>query len=257
MANAPADRRPGRCPRRHPGAGSPVESARDEFITDSAPEPKKFGFDKPLLEVAWESDRSHRLKVGAQVPKAAAYYATVEGEPYVFTVTAESLKVFEAEFRDRLVMSFPLASAERVVLNWGWPKRKVALRHRSPVTPPEPEWVAEADSDAAGIDLSTATALVKALSRLDAMRYYQYEGEIPVATGLNRPRLRVEVFLGSEPTPRVLRIGFTTSLGYVVAAAGTADSGPVFALPAVAWDHLIQSGERQVSLPNQVFAPDR
>ncbi len=229
----------------------------DEFITESAPDLKLFGLDKPLLEVAWESDRSHRLKVGGQVPKAAAYYAMVDGEPFVFTLKGEALKVFEAEFRDRLVMSFPLASAERLVLNWGWPKRTVVLTHRAPATPQQSDWVAEPDADVAGIDLSLTPALVKAMSHLESIRYFQYDGEIPVATGLNRPRLQIEISLGSKEPPRVLRIGYSIAGGYVMAADGTAASGAVFALPAAAWDHLIQSGERSVSLPNQVFAPER
>jgi hypothetical protein len=229
----------------------------DEFITESAPDLKLFGLDKPLLEVAWESDRSHKLKVGGQVPKTAAYYAMIEGESYVFTLKAEALKIFEAEFHDHLVMSFPLATAERLILNWGWPRRTVVLKHRAPATPQQPDWVAEAGQDVAGIDLSSMPALVKALSHLESIRYFQYEGEIPVATGLDRPRFQIEVSRGSKEPPRVLRIGYSIAGGLVMAAEGTAASGPVFVLPAAAWDHLIQSGERSVSLPNQVFAPER
>ena len=46
----------------------------DDFVADSQKDAAKFGLDKPMLEVAWETDRMHRLKVGAQVPKNAAYY---------------------------------------------------------------------------------------------------------------------------------------------------------------------------------------
>ena len=165
---------------------------------------KQFGLDQPLLEIGWESDRTHRLKVGAQVPRTAAYYAAVEDQPYVFTLRAEVLKPFEAEFRDHVVMSFPLAKAERIILRWGWPKRTVAIRHRTPTAKGQPEWVDEPGSDAKGVDLSGASALVQALSHLETIRYVQYSGDIPPLTGLTRPRLVVEVNLGPDAPPRVL-----------------------------------------------------
>ena len=53
----------------------------------------------------------------------------------------------------------------------------------------------------------------------------------------------------------MLTIGYPTGDGHVFAAAGTSGSGPVFLLPAAAWDALIQSGERFSPLPANVFAP--
>ena len=72
--------------------------------------------------------------------------------------------------------------------------------------------------------------LVKALSQLETLRFVQYDGEIPPATGLHRPRLTVEVELGSPAATRVLRIGYPTNDGHVFAAEGTSGSGPVFLL---------------------------
>ena len=85
----------------------------------------------------------------------------------------------------------------------------------------------------------------------------QYDGEIPPATGLLRPRLTVKVELGSPASPRVLRIGYPTNDGYVFATEGTSSSGPVFLLTGMAWDALIASGERFDPLPANVFAPAR
>ena len=53
------------------------------------------------------------------------------------------------------------------------------------------------------------------------------------------------------------KIGYPTNDGHVFAAAGTSGSGPVFLLPAMAWDALISSGERFDRLPANVFAPAR
>jgi len=226
----------------------------DEFVTDGRQHDPRHGLDRPLLEIGWESDRSHRLKVGAQVPRRPAYFATVDDQPYVFTLTAEVLKPFEAEFRDHVVMSFPLARAERIILRWGWPKRTIAIRHRTPIAKGQPEWVDEPGSDAKGVDLSGAGALVQALSHLETIRYAQYSGDIPPLTGLTRPRLVVEVHLGPDAPPRVLRIGDPTSNGLVFAAEGLGRSGPVFVLPGMSWNALIQSGERLEPLPKNVFA---
>jgi len=226
-----------------------------DFVADSRDRDKEFGFDKPVLEIAWESDRSHRLTVGAQVPRKAAYYAAVDREPYVFILATELLKPFEAEFRDHTVLTFPLARAERVVLSWGWPSRDVVIRHRTPSPKGQPEWVDEPGTDAKGIDLSGIPALVKALSHLETIHYVQYDGEIPAYTGLTRPRLVVRVKLGSDEPDRVLRIGYLTNSAFVFAAQGTERSGPVFLLPALSWDTLINSGERLPPLPANLFAP--
>ena len=258
LANTPADR----CSRRHAvGHASDLPFWPICVPTSISPDRRdprrKFGLDRPLLEIAWETDRAHRLKVGAQVRRAAAYYATVDDQPFVFTLKAEVLKPFEAEFRDHMVMSFPLARAERILLRWSWPRRTVAIRRRMPPPKGQPEWVGEPGSDVNGIDLSRMPALVTALSHLETGRYAQYDGEIQPFTGLTRPRLTIEVKLGPDAPARVLRIGDSTVDGQVFAAEGSAHEGPVFLLPAPSWDALIKSGERFEPLPANVFAPAR
>jgi hypothetical protein len=228
-----------------------------EFVADSRRQERLYGLDKPILEIAWRADRSHRLKVGGQVPRKPAYFAVVDDEPYVFVLGADVLKPFEAEFRDHVVLNFPRAQAERLVLTWGWPPRDVNIRRRAPVAKGQPEWVDESGTDARGIDLSAIPALVKALSHLETLHYVQYDGEIPTYTGLTRPRLTVRVKLGSEEPDRVLRIGYLTNSLFVFATYGTETSGPVFLLPAYSWDSLIQSGDRLPLLPANVFATPR
>lgn len=227
----------------------------DQLITDKVGDGKPFGLDKPLLEVVWETDRAHRLKVGSPVPRMAAYYAHVEDQPFIFTIKTEVLKPLEAELRDHVVMSFPAAQARRLVLSWTWPARAAAFRHREQNPRGQPDWVDEPNTDAAGIDQSRIGPLVQAIARLEAIRFVQYDGEIQPYTGLYRPRLTVEVMLSSAEPTRVLRIGDPTGDGHVFAAEGTSSSGPVFLLPAAAWDALIQSGERYNPLPANVFAP--
>ena len=106
----------------------------------------------------------------------------------------------------------------------------------------------------AGIDLSAATALAKALSHLETVRYAQYDGEIPPYTGLIHPRLTVAVKLGENEPDRIIRVGYPASPGLIYAALGTSPIGPVVLLPAASWDAFIQSGQRLPPLPNDVFA---
>jgi Domain of unknown function (DUF4340) len=225
------------------------------FISDNQKDATKFGLDRPLLEVEWETDQPHRLKVGAQVPKEPAYYAATGDQPFVFTLRAETLKPFEAEFREHLVISFPLAKAERMVLTWSRPNRTVAFKHRPPTTKGQLEWVDEPGTDAGGMDLSAASALAEAVSHLETIRYVQYDGEIQPFTGLIHPRLTVAVSLGANEADRIIRVGYAASPGLIYAAEGTSPQGPVFLLPAVSWDALIQSGQRLPPLPDDVFTP--
>ncbi len=228
-----------------------------DFVADSLKDAAKFGLDKPILEVTWETEGLHRLKVGAQVPKTASYYASIEDQPPVFILKAEALKPFESEFRDHLVMSFPPASVRRLLLDWNRPKRAVVLLHRQPTAKGQLDWVPEPASGAAGLDISAVSALGKALSHLETVRYLQYGGEIPTFTGLLRPRFTATVKFDDNTPDRVLRIGHDTGSGLIFAAEGTTDSGPVFLLPAASWASLIQSGEQFPPLPKDLFAPAR
>jgi len=226
----------------------------EDFITNKAGDGRAFGLDRPTRVLSWVSDRTETLKVGAKARGTSNSYAQLEGQPMIFTLSADVLAYFDAEFHDHAVDSFPAASAERLVLRW--PNRTIALRRRAE-TKDRLAWVDEPGSDAAGVDLSRADAIVTALSRLETVRYAQYEGRIPASRGLLRPRLVVEVDLGPKQPNRILRIGYPNSDGTVFAATGTSAFGPVFFLPAVAWNALIESGERFVPLPENVFAPAR
>jgi hypothetical protein len=229
----------------------------EQLITDSHKEDQRFGLEHPLLEIGWETDRAHRLKIGGPVPQAAAHYATDDAGPYVFTLKTDLLRPFTAEFHDHAVLSFPAAKAKRMVLRWGWPKRTVGFRHRSPSAKGELEWVNEPGSDARGLDQSRAGPVIKAMTQLQTERFVQYDGALPAFTGLHRPRLTVEVFLDSTEPDRLLKIGYPASEGHVFATVGNSGSGPVFLLPAIAWNALIASGERFDPLPQNVFAPPR
>ncbi len=227
----------------------------EDFVADSQKDAAGFGLEKPLLEVEWETDRVHRLRVGAQVPRTASYYAAIDEQPYVFVLKAETLKPFEAELRDHLIMSFPPATATRLVLTWARPKRSITLLHRPTTAKGQVEWIEEPGSDAKGIDLSSANALAAALSHLETIRFAQYDGEIQAYTGLLRPRFTVAVKVGENQPDRVVRIGHAAAPDLIYAAEGKAESGPVFLLPAGAWDSFIQSGERFDPLPKDVFTP--
>jgi Domain of unknown function (DUF4340) len=226
----------------------------EDFVSDSPGDAGRYGLDRPLLEVAWTTEDTDVLKVGSRVPGTSSFYAHLERQPYTFTLSLEALAPLEGEFRDHVVCTFPEPRAERVVLRW--PNRNVALRRRL-AAKGQPPWVDEPGADAAGVDISRASALVGAMAHLETVRYFQYDGPFDAVTGLARPRLVVEVELGGGEPPRVIRLGWPTQDGLIFAAAGTGSSGPVFVLPGPAWEALIQSGQRYDPLPANVFAPAR
>jgi hypothetical protein len=226
----------------------------EDIASGSIGDGKAFGLDRPVMEVSWESDRSHHLRIGRPVPRTQYDYASLDERPIVFTLRAETVRLFDGEFRDHRVLSFDTKRAQRVVLRW--PNRIVALRRRQPAPPPgQVEWVPEPGTEAEGLDLSRISALVMTLGQLQTTRYFQYQGQYPAASGLPWPRLVVEVALASGGSNLVLRIGSPTTGGHVCAATGTGDAGPGFFLPAPPWDDLIHSGERFAPIPENPFAP--
>ena len=224
-----------------------------DFAAPTVAEVKDSGLDRPLMEIDWESDGSHHLKIGAPVARMASFYATSDGEPMVFTLPAATVRALDAEYHDHRVMSFDPARAGRIVLHFFG--RTLALRHRPPQQRGQVEWVPEPGSDAGGVDLSRIGSLIQTMAQLQTRRFIQYEGEIPSDTGLLRPRLTVEVTRGDQVPLAVLRIGANAGDATVCAAVGTGNLGPAFLLPAPPWNELIRSGERLPTLPDDVFAP--
>jgi hypothetical protein len=226
----------------------------EDFEAVSAGDGKAFRLDRPLIEVTWEGDRSHHLKIAAPLPRMLNSYAALDDQPLVFTLSAATVRLFEAEFYDHRVLSFPAERAERIILRW--PNRTVALRRRRPAPAKgQVEWLPDPGTEVDGLDLSRIGALVGTISQLQTHRYFQYIGPYPAASGLPWPRLVVEIQLAPKGPNAVLRIGNTAGDGQVCAAAGTASSGPGFFLPAPPWNELIQSGERYASIPENPFAP--
>ena len=234
---------------------------------------KSFGLDQPPLVVTWDSEATPgetakpgltarkpaistrsggRLRIGKPVPaKPGTFYAAVDAQPFVFTLGTAAVQAVVAEFHDTLALSFPADSIRRLVFRV--PGRTLAfIRNPQPGGGPV-DWKPEPGTDTNGIDLSRFNDLVKQLAELRTSRFLQYDGPIPPATGLARPRLTVELGGDAGEPPHVLRIGETNG-GLALAAAGTSDTGPVFLLPAAAWNALIPPlGAAEI--PANPFAP--
>jgi hypothetical protein len=223
------------------------------LVTDSVGDGKAFGLDRPGIEVAWESDRLHRLKIGGQIPRKPEYFATLVDQPLVFTLSASTVGLFEAEFRNHRVLSFPADRAERVILRW--PHHSVALHRRPVPAKGQVEWVPDPGTELQGLDLSRISGLIATLAQLQTTRFFQYEGTYPALSGVRWPRLTVEIQLSPNGPNPILRIGNRAGAAQVCAALGTADEGPGFFLPAPPWDDLIASGEHFPPIPDNPFAP--
>ncbi len=242
----------------------------EDFAADAAGDGKVFGLDHPPIVVSWDSENAAsgttrpdasarkpgtpantrgRLKIGKAVPgKPGTVYASVDAQPFVFTLGAPAVQAILGEFHDTLVLSFQADSISRLVLRV--PGRTLAFgRNPRPGGGPS-DWKPEPGTNVTGIDLSRFNDLVRHVSDLHAIKFLQYDGPVSAATGLARPRLTVELQGDSGKPPYILRIGATNG-GSVVAAVGTSDKGPVFLLPGGPWNALIPPVDE---LPANPFA---
>jgi len=228
----------------------------DDFAADSAGDGVAFGVNEPTLEVKWEGGgRSGGLKVGKPVPgKPSSRYAVLSGFDPVFTLDEPALQVYQAELHDSLVQKFGLDDVRRLALRW--PGRTLAFARSERPTGQPTDWTPEPGTSIQGVDLSRFGDLAAHLSQLHAARFVQYEGPIPASSGLTSPRLAVEVGFGPGKPPSVLRLGAATEDGFVQAATGDGTTGPVFLLPAAAWEALIETGRgASPPIPDDAFAP--
>lgn len=222
-----------------------------EIVALSEGNGRAFGLDHPLMEIDWESNGSHFLKIGRPKPRTTDFFAIADRQPTVFTIPSRTVRLLDAEFHDHTVMRFPLARASRVILHFNG--RTVNLHHRPPQTPSQVEWVPDSIGDAEGLDLSRINSLVTSMSKLQTQQYIQYDGEMPPRTLLQNPRLKVEIVLGPKDPMQVLRVGAHAGESEVCAAVGDGPTGPCFFLPGPPWNDLIRSGERLPPLPDNVF----
>ena len=193
------------------------------------------------------------LTVGSKRPGTQTYFATVTGQPFVFTLSLASVQPFEEEFRDRRVLAFKVGDVERVILRW--PSRMLSFV-RAPKSSAGPiHWTPELGQDVSGFDVSRIESLVKALSDLKALKFAQYKGSISPSNGLTPPRLVVQIQMVGGKDSRTLRLGNTTGEGEFFAATGTAAEGPVFLLSGPSWTDLANPPRSPDDLPEGVFAP--
>jgi hypothetical protein len=243
----------------------------DSYVTDAIGDGKSFGFDAPALTVSWTTPgpasassgpkepapTTGTLRIGKKLPKSELSYANIAGSPVVFTLGDKVLELFNAEFHTHRVLSFKAESARRLVLRW--PGR--TLRFKPQVDPARKvlRWVPEPDPEHAqahpGFDTSRVTALVAFLANLTTPKFFQYEGPLPVYTGLTEPRLVIEVEVSDSKAPRVLRLGRSTP-EQTLATTAQGDSGPVFVLTGPAWSDLVLHVPGSGEFPDDVFAPE-
>jgi hypothetical protein len=239
----------------------------EDFAGELGPDDKRFGLDAPPVTVSWETGEAVPgakssggekpaagwLKVGKPVPnKPGSLYAAVKDRPFVFILGSPAFQAIATEFHDLRVLSFDPDAVSRLVLRV--PGRTLGFVRRSPPLGEPSDWSPEPGTDARGVDLSRFNELIKQLSSLRASRFLQYQGPIPPDAGLFEPRLMLEAHTRDVKPPRLLRIGAAQG-PLVLAATGSAPSGPVFLLPGAAWEALIQSLAPQEELPRDIFSP--
>ena len=230
----------------------------EEIVAESAGDGKLFGLDQAPVVVSWVQDKAQAgtaagtLRIGKAVPgKQGVYYASVEGQPFVFTLGTAAIQPLAAEFHETQVISLSPESIRRLAFRL--PGRTLAFARTAQPTGSPTDWRPEPGTDASKVDLSRFNDLVTHLAQLRTPRFLQYDGPFPVTAGLSEPRLVVE-FNTVDGQSRILRLGATLD-DAVLAATGTGDSGPVFFLSAAVWNALIETLSPIQELPQDVFAP--
>ena len=235
----------------------------ESLVAESAPDPKAYGLDDPTLAIAWTlrpaairkgTPATRVLAVGGEVPgRKGVRYARISGDPLIFTLAPQAVDILRAELRDRRVLEFPAEKASRIVLRW--PGRSITLDR----DPSSTSWEPGPGADLSGFDLARVTPLIQALSRLNALRFAQYEGPFPADSGLSPPAFTAQITLEGDPTPRVLHLGAGTP-GLVAGRFATTStstsaggSGLIAVLPDVGWSTWITPPGRADELPEDVF----
>jgi hypothetical protein len=247
----------------------------EEYVTDQAGDGKAFGLHSPRLTVAWtmpaentpagRKEKTQRkegenrpttgtLRIGARLPQSDLWYASVDGNPAVFTLSAQTIGVLGAEFHTHRVLAFPAGSVRLLVLRW--PGRTLTFTPQEALAGKPPRWVPQDDAATAGFDASRLPTLVETLANLNTPRFLQYSGPIPALTGLDDPRLVIEAHLTDGGTS-FLRIGRTADQQtYATTLKDGERSGPVFILTGPAWPDLVRYVPGGATLPDDVFAPE-
>jgi hypothetical protein len=249
----------------------------ESWESDTLGDGKVFGLDAPWLRVKWslkpgpntpkdsaEGGNKGSLRIGKAKTGAGSYYANIEGESRVFSLSAAVVKPFEGELHASTVLSFKPDDA--VGLTVQWPTRTLALNRSLRPGGMGTQWQAVPGYDPSGFDASRAAALIAALAELKTPRFLQYDGKLPESAGLDQPRMAVKVRLAESRakasdaaglTVKTFRIGNSLGEDTFTATTAEGDLGPVFVLSANAsWKDLIRCPARPDDLPENVFTPE-
>ena len=238
----------------------------DQWESENVGDGKAFGLDDPPLVVRWalrsgpvsaartdSTGRSGALRIGKAKPKSALFYAQLEGDPRVFSLSSAVLSGIEGELRDPSVLSFKPNTAQRVVIRW--PSRTVTLNQYPVPGSAVPTWQPALGYEMP-IDLARAASLVNALGELKTSRFLQYDGPIPVAAGLENPRVAITIKVAGESREKSLRVGNALTSNSYMATTAAGDSGPVFILAVdPSWKEWLKPPARVDDLPEEIFTP--
>ena len=215
------------------------------------------------MEIRWEvssgsgsgPDSVKSLRIGAPVKEdPTKHYGTLSDFPAAFTIEAESLFPFMAEFHATRVLSFRPQTVRRIVLQTE--TRNLAYARRKRPTGVPADWSPEPGTPSQGVDLSRFNSLIEGLSELRTPRFIQYQGDFPPGAGLDRPRLSIQVECEGSPEPLRIRIGSRFLDDWVCAAVGEGEAGPVFLLVGPVWEAMIAGAEGGLPpIPDLPFAP--
>jgi hypothetical protein len=211
-----------------------------EFVTEAPKGADPYGLERPLRLTLWLGEEKERvaktLRLGKTVPDKKAVYAQREGEPAVFTVDEELVKVVPTSptaLRDKTVFTYDRGKLERVELES--PKGKVALALEGGA------WRVTAPTPLKADEGMTNDLLWKARD-LRAKDFAADDATGRARFGLDRPQVRLSVWEKEAKEPKTLLLAPAKDkqdLAYATLASG----GPVAVIDAKALQDLSRSAD--------------
>ena len=162
----------------------------------------KYGLDKPPLKVAIKGEgKTHTLWVGNQSPVSYQFYARKEGGEKIYVISGYIVDDFQVkleDLREKKIVKFEKEEVKRVALVY--PDQKIVMEKE------EGEWKITSPLQTAG-DKYEIEGLLTTLKDLRVDKFIQDEVKDFSPYGLDKPTLRVELWIGEDLSYKAINLG--------------------------------------------------
>ena len=180
-----------------------LSSLEAERVVEKEPkEIKKYGLDKPSAKISFQAgDKHYELLIGKRSPVSYQFYVKRADSPVVYIVsgyTIDDFKTKPEELRERKIIKVEKEKVKKLALIS--PERKIVLEKKndkwemtSPIKTKGDKWEIE--------------NLIDTIKDLKAKKFIEDEAKDLTPYGLDKPSLKVEMWLGEDLAYKSLSFG--------------------------------------------------